>query len=103
MASVRNMGMKDYCDTMYNELSDMKARILEFADEIDHMQGHQKETLLPHAQHFRDIARTIEWKLEILTKVCPFDWAGYRGDVEKISSVQETSEKDVVAGGYLGG
>ena len=106
MASVRDMGMKDYCDTVYNELSSMKERTLEFADEIDHMQGPKRETLLPHAEHFRDIARMIEWKLEILTKVCPFDWAGYKGDVEKTSSVQlqeETADKEAIAGGYLGG
>ena len=105
MASVREKGVSGYCDTMYRELSGMKEKLLGFVREIEEMTGPEKEMLKTHIPHFQDIVRTIEWKLEILTRVCPFDWKAYSGEVER-SSVrveEEMPEKETMAGGYLGG
>jgi len=89
---------------MYRELSGMRSKLLGFVNDIEHMKGPESDVLKPHIPHFQDIARTIDWKLEILTRVCPFDWTGYAG-VEKTASVQvqELSEKEPIAAGYLGG
>ena len=105
MASAKETKFGSYCDSVYRELSGMKTRLLDFAREIEQMKGPERETLNPHIQHFRDIANTIDWKLEILTKVCPLEWSGYAGEVEKTASVQvrEEFEEEPVAGGYLGG
>jgi len=105
MASVKNIELRNYCDTMYRELSGMKSRLLGLVKEIEGMKGHDKEALKSHISHFEDIARTIDWKLEILTKVCPFEWSGY-GDVERTVSVradEELSREQRVSGGYGGG
>ncbi|HAM49622.1 MAG TPA: hypothetical protein DCP92_02595 [Nitrospiraceae bacterium] len=105
MAISRDMGFGGYCDSVTHELSGMKSKLLGFIRDIELMEGPEKQTLQPHIQHFRDIIKIIDWKLEILRKVCPFDWAGYAGEVERTASVrmQEPPDKDFVAGGYIGG
>jgi len=104
MASVTNREFRNYCDAMYRELSGMKSRLLGFVNDIEHMEGPESEMLKPHIPHFHDIVKTIDWKLEIFTRVCPFDWTGYAG-VERTASVrmQELPEKEPIAAGYLGG
>jgi hypothetical protein len=106
MVGTKDVGFRNYCDSMYKELSDMKTRLLGFVREIEQMKGPEKALLESHIPHFREIVNFIDWKLEILTKVCPFDWTGYAGDVERTASVQMQEgqpEKEPIAGGYLGG
>lgn len=105
MASVKSLEFGNYCDNVYSELSGMKSRLLGFVKEIEGMKGHDKEMLKSHIPHFHDIVRTIDWKLEILTKVCPFEWVGLAG-VERTASVladEELSREQTVSGGYGGG
>lgn len=105
MAKGKGIGFREYCDSVYCELTEMKARVLSLVSDVEQMEGPEKEQLRPHITHFQDIAKMIEWKLEILTKVCPFDWTGFEGDVESTVSVRlsEPAEKEVVAGGFIGG
>jgi len=49
----------------------MKSRLLGFVNDIEHMKGPESEMLKPHIPHFHDIVKTIDWKLEIFTRVCP--------------------------------
>jgi len=104
MASLKSREFRGYCDEMYKELSDMKSKLDGFVRVIEHMRGPEGDVLKPHISHFQDIARTIDWKLEILTKVCPFEWNGY-ANVEKTASVrvEEQPEKESIGAGYLGG
>jgi hypothetical protein len=68
------------------------------------MQEPEKEMLKSHIGHLRDIANTIDWKLEILTKVCPADWTKYSKGAESASvKVPEKFEKEYAAGGDIGG
>jgi len=105
MATIKDIGFNSYCDRVYSELTGMKSRLLGFVKEIEEMKGSNKDLLAAHKSHLDDIVRTIDWKLEILTRVCPFDWSGY-ADVERIAAVrleEGLSEKDPIAAGYLGG
>ena len=105
MASRKNIGYGNYCNRMYTELVDMKKKLLDFVSEIEHMKGPDRESLEYQIPHFQDMARTIEWKLEILTRVCPFEWAGYP-DVEKTASIrvdEEFVQKEVIGAGNIGG
>lgn len=107
MASAKDIDIKGYCDSMYDELTDMKSRLFGLMDCIDQVEGNDKvkEMVRTHAPHLRDIADTIDWKLQILTKVCPTDWARYPEGAETIVSVKEPerSERESVAGGNVGG
>lgn len=91
---------------MNNELSSIKSRLLVFVKEIEQMTGSEREKLSPHVRHFNDIISFIDWKLEILTKVCPFEWTGYNTDAERTVSVlpeKDFSEKESVSAGFIGG
>lgn len=106
MATTQDIGLKDYCDSVYCELTDMKSRLLKIVQDIEDKTGAERESLKHHIPHFHEIVNFIDWKLQILMKVCPFDWSGYKGEVEKTASVriqEEHAEKEPVAGGYVGG
>ena len=110
MASVKDMtGLKNYCDLVFNELTGMKARLNFLIETISHMQGDNREMVgandrgpHDHISHLRDIENTIEWKLEILTKVCPADWKGYASDAESGSVKIPEKFEDVVPGDFGG-
>jgi len=105
MATVKDIRVGDYCTRVYTELSGMKTKLLGFVEEIEAMSGPEKTLVLPHIPHLRDMIGTIEWKLEIITRACPTEWAATLPDVESHVSVQvpETPSEDAVASGYLGG
>lgn len=104
MASARDVKMKEYCDSMFDELTDAKTRILDLVGCIEQMQGDQRELIKSHSGHLRDIANTIDWKLEILTKACPADWTKYSKEAESASvKVPEKFDKEYAAGGDIGG
>ena len=105
MATVKNIGFESYCDRMYIELSDMRLRLIGFVKEIGRMEGPEKEMVKSHVSHFMDLVKASDWKLEILTKVCPFEWGGYK-DAERTASVrvdEEFTEKLSIGGGNFGG
>lgn len=105
MASMKNIEFGNYCDRVYNDLSGMKSRLLGYVKEVEEMKGPEREMLKPHVAHFHDIIRTIDWKLEILARVCPFEWTGFAG-VEKTASVpadEALTQEQLVSGGYGGG
>ena len=105
MATAREIKVGSYCNRMFDELTGMKARLLDFVNEIEHMDGPDKEVLITHVAHFQDIAKMIDWKLEILTRVCPYEWTGFTG-VETGASVELRDEylgNETVSGGYIGG
>lgn len=104
MATVKDIRVGDYCTRVYTELSGMKTKLLGFIEEIEAMSGPEKTLVLPHIQHLRDMIGTIEWKLEIITRACPTEWADSLG-VETRASVEmtESLKEESVASGYLGG
>ena len=104
MASARDIDMRNYCDAVFDELMNAKSMVLGLADSIGQMQLQEKELLKTHIRHFHDIADTIDWKLEILTKVCPADWTRYSAGAESASvKAPESFEKEFAAGGDIGG
>jgi hypothetical protein len=104
MTTTTTEHIKKYCDTMYDDLQDMKSRLYELIDHINSMEPRDQyeKVVKTHAPHLKDIADTIDWKLQILVKACPTDW-------EKIPETDvsvrepEQSEKDTAALGNLGG
>jgi hypothetical protein len=104
MATVKGIRVGNYCTRVSTELSGMKTKLLGFVEEIESMDGPEKELVMKHIPHLRDMIQTIDWKLEIITRACPTAWEG-RSDVESRVSVQLQDEpsETVAAGGYLGG
>jgi hypothetical protein len=105
MESASNIkDVRSYCDVVCDELTDMKTRLTSLINSIDLMQGFQKEIVASHARHLRDIENTIDWKLEILTKVCPTIWSRLGGDSGSIMDkpAEKIGNEFVAAGDYGG-
>jgi|GEM_PF-3526600 len=104
--ATRNFDMKNYCDTLFNELTAMKTKLNGFVGQIEHAEGKDKMVLGFYADHLREIIHNIDWKLEVLGKACPYDWAGFSEGVESTVSVparDTEKEKGDFSGGYVGG
>ncbi|MEE9523681.1 MAG: hypothetical protein V3V59_02905 [Thermodesulfovibrionales bacterium] len=98
--------IKGYCDSLFAELSDMKTRIDCFVDNIKYVEGFNSTVKDTHKRHLKELIEAIDWKLEILTKVCPYEWKGLSEDFESTVSVEigeDTPGQDPVSGGYIGG
>jgi hypothetical protein len=105
MATIKDIKINNYCDDLNNDLTAMKVRIDALRDEVKTVYGPESEVFRTHDRHLLELSDIIEWKLQNLMKVCPFEWKGMDKDVERIVSVREPEramEADI-SGGYLGG
>jgi len=105
MATAREKKVGSYCTRVFDDLTGMRSALEGYVHEIESMTGPEKELLITHIPHFRDLVHSIDWKLEILTRACPYEWTGFK-DVEKGASVQlveDTAKLEAVSGGYGGG
>lgn len=107
MKTKKTINIKNYCDVLDKELAGMRSRILEIAGEVESLSGKEGELLKSHLGHLRDIANTIDWKLDIMLKACPFDWHQHYKSYESVASVKGLENigeaEKRVSGGYVGG
>jgi hypothetical protein len=92
----------EYCDTLFSELTDMRSRVSQLIEGIEEMPVKSRIKLMEHVPHLEEIMRVIDWKLEIIGRVCPYEWKGFGADVESTVSVEST-ETEIQSGGYIGG
>lgn len=104
MTATKTISETELCGSLYNDLMDIKARLLDLAARMEGVAGPEAEHLRSHVSHLNDIVRTIDWKLDIFAKVCPTSPGAFAGGVEGTVSVPETKfEKEPISGGYMGG
>lgn len=105
MATARNIKINTYCDTVSNELSEMKEGIDIIRQEAKRTYGEESEQFRMYDRHLCELADMIDWKLQLLMKACPFDWKGTGPDVESDVSVESLGKLPEIdfSGGYIGG
>ncbi len=103
MTTVKDI-KKGYCDDVYAELSSMKERLLAMRDDLARTYGAETNIFGLFERHLCELADQIDWKLQILSHACPYDWKGSAGYEENTVSVGP-AEKTAIdfSGGYLGG
>jgi hypothetical protein len=103
MATVKNI-KKDYCDDVYTELSGMRDRIMRMREDLARTNAGEAHFFELFDRHLGELADQLEWKLQILSHACPYDWKGSAGYEENRVSVGQV-EKPITdfSGGYLGG
>ena len=96
---------KAFCDDVYTELAGMRMKLLAMRDELELTYGGESEPFKTYQRHVIELADQIEWKLQILSHACPFDWKGSREQVESIVSVEQplSAGSPELSGGYVGG
>ncbi len=105
MARVKDISEKNFCDEVYAELSGMEKRILDMREDLARTYGAETKVFGMYERHLRELADQFEWKLQILSHACPYDWQGSVEYAENIVSVgpMEKGPEVEFSGGYLGG
>lgn len=107
MAVAKSLGIREYCDAVYNELTGMKAKLQELIEQGSRIDDAEQvaSVVKTHGPHLQDIMGMIDWKMQILTKACPADWTRYPEGAEREVSVKEPegAAKESVPPGELGG
>ena len=105
MATLKNAKVNSYCDALNNELVNMKTRIDVLREEVKKTYGLENELTRTHERHLAELSDTIEWKLRILMKACPYEWKGGDKGIESTASVGQVENitGPDFAGGYIGG
>ncbi len=105
MATTRDMNTKAFCDEVYAELSGVAKKIKDMRDKLESTYGVETDVFDSYDRHLCELADYIEWKLQILSHACPYDWKGSAEYAENIVSVAqiEKAEGPEFSGGYIGG
>jgi len=106
MGSVLNVKeSKKFCDEVYTELTDIRERIIRLKDRssaggpITEIGGGR------FVRQLTELADLIDWKLQILSHSCSYDWMGatdYEGDAQ-VNEMGRAADSDKFSGGYVGG
>lgn len=108
MGSVRSVeqpSVRSFCDEVYTELAGMRMKLLAMTDELSVNYGDDTVPYNTFKRHLLELAEQLEWKLQILSHACPFEWKGSKEKVESIVSVRqpEPATGPDFSGGYVGG
>ena len=105
MGAVKDIRKNAYCDEVLGELAYMIDSINGLRDMLATTYDKDTQVFHEHDRHLAELAEHIDWKLQILTTSCPFEWKGLGPSVENTVSVREpemAAGRDF-SGGYLGG
>lgn len=104
MATIKDNLKSGYCDDVLSELAYMIQTVNELKVHAANTYGAGSEVARVHERHLNEIAEYLDWKLEILTKACPFEWKALDDSVQSIVSVNQPGQPESdFSGGYLGG
>lgn len=96
---------KGFCDEVYAQLTDMKEKIINLKDRssagspVTDIDGGK------FVRHLTELADLIDWKLQILSHSCSYNWMGasdYEGDAQ-VNEMGRAPDSDKFSGGYVGG
>src|SRR5512142_783594 len=73
---------KEYCDSVFVELSQMQKRLLAMTGELAGVYGEKSALYRKFERYLNELADQIEWRLQILSHSCPHDWKGSEEGVE---------------------
>lgn len=75
-------GVREYCDTVYRELSEMKKKVFDIVCTLETTTAEEEARKAEYFDLF-DLVNYIEKKLETLTKKCPLDWKETKEEIER--------------------
>jgi hypothetical protein len=74
--------VRQYCETVYRELSEMKKRIFDIICGVETSTA-EEDTRRGEYFDLFDLVDYIEKKLEALTRECPPDWRSVKEEIER--------------------
>jgi hypothetical protein len=101
------MEIKDYCESMYNELTGMKARIYDVLRVIERMPREEQAKIRRQTDELHIMVGDLSRKIDQLLKECPADWSKAKLEIEEMKErlIEKIDWWDAahIAGGYVGG
>jgi hypothetical protein len=101
------MDTKDYCDSMYAELTGMKARVYDILRVIERMPREEQAKIRPQTDELNILVGDLSRRIDRLMTECPADWSKAKMEIEELKEhlVEKINWWDAthIAGGYLGG
>ncbi len=104
MATIKDT-KKNFCDDVFTELSGIKDRIMKMRDRLALTYSADNDLFRLYDRHIGELSDQIDWKLQILSHACPYDWKGsseaeYEENTVSVGPVDKSVD---MAGGYIGG
>jgi hypothetical protein len=98
---------KNICDETYFGLSHVKDKIVALRNHLIRDYAAEGKMLTVYERHLSELVDQIDWKLQIMSHSCSYDWKGSeeydeRGDnTVSVGPAEKTGEE--FSPGYLGG
>ena len=105
MGTTKNI-KRDMCDDVYGGLTGMKKNLIAMREDLVRTMGVEKKVVELFDRHLGELVEQIDWKIQILSHACPYDWKGsadaeYADNTVSVGATEKTSID--FSGGYLGG
>jgi hypothetical protein len=101
------MDPKYYCESMYVELTGMKARIYDILRVIDQMPRETQAKIRLQTRELDFLVGDLSRRIDRLMTECPADWSKAKMEIEELKDQLKEKinwwDKTHIAGGYLGG
>jgi hypothetical protein len=103
MGTVKDI-KNNYCDDVFAGLSAAKKGIEEMRNNLIRTYGEESDLFKKYERHLCELVDQIDWKLQILSHACPYDWKGSSEYEEGVSvGSTGTAAMPEFSGGYVGG
>jgi hypothetical protein len=101
------MDIKYYCDSMYSELTGMKARLYDILRIIEQMPREEQAKIRPQTSELHIMVGDLSRRIDRLMKECPADWSKEKLEIEDLKDqlADKINWWDAahITGGYVGG
>ncbi len=101
------MDIRDYCDSMYNELTAMKAQLYDILRVIEKMPREEQAKIRRQTDELDIMVGDLSRKIDKLMRECPADWSKAKEEIEtlkeRLAEKIDFWDKSHIAGGYVGG
>ena len=103
MATMKNI-RKNLCNDVFSELSGVKEKLIIMRNDLVRAYGNETKSFGVIDRHLRELIDQVDWKLQIMSHECSYDWTGSADYEENTVSVGPAdSTLSDFSGGYLGG
>jgi hypothetical protein len=101
------MDIKYYCESMYSELTGMKARIYDILRVIEKMPRETQAKIRLQTHELDIMVGDLSRRIDQLMTECPADWSKDKMEIEELKDQLREKinwwDATHIAGGYLGG
>ena len=101
------MDIRSYCDSMYAELTGMKAKVYDILRVIERMPQEERAKIRFQTDELQILVGDLSRRIDRLMQECPADWSKAKMEIEELKD--QLAEKidwwdaSHIGEGYLGG